>query len=106
MAPSSGQPPFQGGEGERQASCRFRISVLGDLETQFVLTSFASWLEARLRRSKRGTGPFAFKKNWGFTPIPCSFRNFNSFGGSFHCATLDVRRRGKLESYILDGVEL
>jgi len=38
-------------------------------------------------------------KKWGFTPIPCNFRNFNSFGGSFHCATLDVRRRGKLESY-------
>jgi glycine amidinotransferase len=45
-------------------------------------------------------------KEWGFVPIPCSFRNFNSFGGSFHCATLDVRRAGKLESYILDGVEL
>lgn len=36
---------------------------------------------------------------WGFTPIPCNFRNFNSFGGSFHCATLDVRRRGTLQSY-------
>ncbi len=44
-------------------------------------------------------------KSWGFKPIPCHFRNFNSFGGSFHCATLDVRRRGKLESYLLDGVE-
>jgi glycine amidinotransferase len=38
-------------------------------------------------------------KNWGFEPIPCSFRNFYSFGGSFHCATLDVRRRGTLQSY-------
>ncbi len=38
-------------------------------------------------------------KDWGFTPIPCNFRNFNSFGGSFHCATLDVRRRGTLASY-------
>jgi glycine amidinotransferase len=38
-------------------------------------------------------------RKFGFTPIPCDFRNFNSFGGSFHCATLDVRRRGKLESY-------
>jgi glycine amidinotransferase len=34
-----------------------------------------------------------------FTPIPCDFRHFNSFGGSFHCATLDVRRRGELRSY-------
>jgi len=40
----------------------------------------------------------AFQR-WGFTPIPCHFRNFNTFGGSFHCATLDVRRRGVLESY-------
>jgi glycine amidinotransferase len=38
-------------------------------------------------------------KSFGFTPIPCDFRNFNSFGGSFHCATLDVRRRGGLQSY-------
>jgi glycine amidinotransferase len=36
---------------------------------------------------------------WGLKPIPCSFRSFNAFGGSFHCATLDVRRRGALESY-------
>ncbi|UAN44204.1 amidinotransferase [Serratia sp. JSRIV001] len=39
-------------------------------------------------------------KSWGFTPIPCNFRCFNSFGGSFHCATLDVRRRGNLQSYL------
>lgn len=38
-------------------------------------------------------------KSWGFTPIKCSFKHFNTFGGSFHCATLDVRRRGDLKSY-------
>lgn len=38
------------------------------------------------------------KKN-GFFPIPCPFRHFMSIGGSFHCATLDVYREGKLESY-------
>ena len=38
-------------------------------------------------------------KSWGFKPIKCSFKNFNTFGGSFHCATLDVRRRGTLKSY-------
>ncbi|MGN6084149.1 amidinotransferase [Trinickia sp.] len=37
---------------------------------------------------------------WGFTPIPCSFRHFQSLGGSFHCATLDVRRRGRLDNYL------
>ncbi len=38
-------------------------------------------------------------KTWGFEAIPCDFRHFNSLGGSFHCATLDVRRRGTLRSY-------
>lgn len=36
---------------------------------------------------------------WGFEPIPCAFKHYASFGGAFHCATLDVRRRGELRSY-------
>jgi glycine amidinotransferase len=36
---------------------------------------------------------------WGFEPIPCPFANYAPFGGSFHCATLDIRRRGTLASY-------
>lgn len=35
----------------------------------------------------------------GFTPIPVPFRTVNTFGGGFHCATLDLRRRGGLEDY-------
>lgn len=38
-------------------------------------------------------------KEWGFKPIPCSFEHYYPFAGSFHCATLDVRRRGTLQSY-------
>ncbi len=38
-------------------------------------------------------------KNWGFHPIECAFFNYGPFGGSFHCATLDIRRRGTLQSY-------
>ena len=38
-------------------------------------------------------------KDWGFEPIPCDFFSYGPFGGAFHCATLDVRRRGTLESY-------
>jgi glycine amidinotransferase len=38
-------------------------------------------------------------RDWGMTPIPCSFRHVNSLGGSFHCATLDIRRCGTLQSY-------
>jgi glycine amidinotransferase len=41
----------------------------------------------------------ALFKDWGFEPIPCTFWNFNNFGGSFHCATLDIRRRGTLRDY-------
>ncbi len=37
--------------------------------------------------------------DWGFRPIPCPFLSYGPFGGSFHCATLDVRRRGPLRSY-------
>lgn len=38
-------------------------------------------------------------KDWGFEVIPVPFRNFIPFGGSFHCATCDVRRTGTLQSY-------
>lgn len=38
-------------------------------------------------------------RRWGFEPIPCSFIGFYPFVGSLHCATLDIRRRGELESY-------
>lgn len=33
-------------------------------------------------------------EDWGFDCIPLPFRHVYSFGGGFHCATLDVRRRG------------
>ncbi len=38
-------------------------------------------------------------QKWGFEPIPIPFRNFYPFGGSIHCATADIRRRGALRSY-------
>ena len=38
-------------------------------------------------------------KDWGFDPIPCPFLSYGPFGGAFHCATLDIRRRGGLQSY-------
>ena len=28
-------------------------------------------------------------------PLPCAFENYYPFWGSFHCATLDIRRRGE-----------
>jgi len=38
-------------------------------------------------------------ERWGFTPVPCPFMHYKMFGAGLHCATLDVRRRGSLESY-------
>lgn len=38
-------------------------------------------------------------ERWGFEPVPCPFMAYTPFGGTFHCATLDVRRRGGPESY-------
>jgi glycine amidinotransferase len=39
-------------------------------------------------------------RDWGFQPIPSPFLSYAPFGGSFHCATLDIRRRGTLQSYV------
>ena len=38
-------------------------------------------------------------KDLGFTVIGVDFRHVYTFGGSFHCTTCDVRRKGCLESY-------
>jgi glycine amidinotransferase len=38
-------------------------------------------------------------EKWGFTPVPCPFMHYKMFGAGLHCATLDVRRRGTLQSY-------
>lgn len=38
-------------------------------------------------------------KKWGLKPITCNFLHFNPYGGAFHCATMDIRRRGALQSY-------
>jgi len=36
-----------------------------------------------------------------FTVVPVPFRHVNTFGGAFHCATSDVRRRGGLQDYFV-----
>ena len=35
----------------------------------------------------------------GLEPLPCPFMSYKMFGGGFHCATLDIRRRGGLQDY-------
>jgi len=38
-------------------------------------------------------------EEWGFDVAPCPFQHYYYFGGGFHCSTLDIRRRGALQSY-------
>jgi len=38
-------------------------------------------------------------KRFGVEVIPLRLRHARTLGGGFHCVTLDVRRKGKLESY-------
>ena len=47
---------------------------------------------------RRRPAPDALK-DWGFDHLPIPFLAYGPFGGAFHCATLDVRRRGTLEDY-------
>jgi glycine amidinotransferase len=37
---------------------------------------------------------------WGFRCVPVDFRNVYSFGGSFHCVTVDIRRAGGPGHYL------
>lgn len=55
--------------------------------------------EKRIIVERRQEPLIAALKGWGFTPIPCSFEGYYPFLGGFHCATLDIRRRGTLQSY-------
>ncbi|MDG4864057.1 amidinotransferase [Streptomyces sp. T-3] len=55
--------------------------------------------ERRVIAERHHTGMLRALEAWGFEPIPCDLLHYAPFGGSFHCATLDVRRRGTLESH-------
>ncbi|MEO9874207.1 MAG: amidinotransferase [Anderseniella sp.] len=55
--------------------------------------------EKRVICEKHHVGMIKALEGWGFEPIPCSFLHYAPFGGAFHCATLDIRRRGGLEDY-------
>ena len=38
-------------------------------------------------------------KPYGIEALPCQLRHSEIFSGAFHCLSLDVRRRSKLENY-------
>ncbi|MEV6780963.1 amidinotransferase [Streptomyces sp. NPDC051098] len=56
--------------------------------------------EGRVLVERHHTAMLRAVERWGFEPIPCDLIHYAPFGGSFHCATLDIRRRGTLESYV------
>ncbi|OEJ34232.1 amidinotransferase [Streptomyces subrutilus] len=55
--------------------------------------------EHRVIAERHHTGMLRALERWGFEPVPCDLLHYAPFAGSFHCATLDIRRRGTLESY-------
>ncbi|NUV99109.1 amidinotransferase [Streptomyces sp. CAI 127] len=55
--------------------------------------------EKRVIAERHHTTMLRALETWGFDPVPCDLLHYAPFGGSFHCATLDIRRRGGLESY-------
>lgn len=50
--------------------------------------------ERRVVAERHHTRTLRALERCGFEPIPCDLLHYAPFGGSFHCATLDVRRNG------------
>jgi len=67
--------------------------------SKWISVNVLSLDEKRVIVEKTQVGMIKRLREHGFEPIPCSFANYLPFGGAFHCATLDIRRRGQLESY-------
>ncbi|BAY07011.1 hypothetical protein [Calothrix sp. NIES-2098] len=75
--------------------------------TGYIVSMCSKWIslnvlmldEKRVVVEKSQESTIRAMKDWGFQPIPCAFLNYTPFGGSFHCATLDIRRKGELKSY-------
>lgn len=44
------------------------------------------------------TGMLRALERWGCEPIPSDLLHYAPFGGSFRCATLDIRHRGTVKS--------
>ncbi|MEY4768656.1 MAG: hypothetical protein RL637_1295 [Pseudomonadota bacterium] len=67
--------------------------------SQWISINFLMLDEERIIVEKNQEPLIKALKNWGFKPILCNFDFYFPFLGAFHCATLDVRRRGTLQSY-------
>jgi glycine amidinotransferase len=67
--------------------------------SQWISMNVLSLDEERVLVDAQQTELVALLEGWGFVPIPLAFDYVGLFGGSFHCATLDIRRRGELDEY-------
>ena len=67
--------------------------------SDWLTMNFLSVDEKRIIVEENETPLIKLLEKHGFEPIPIPFRNFYPFGGSIHCATADIRRRGTLQSY-------
>ncbi|WP_337261389.1 MULTISPECIES: amidinotransferase [unclassified Serratia (in: enterobacteria)] len=54
--------------------------------------------EERIIVERKQEHTIAFLKKLGMKPILCDFENYFPFVGSFHCASLDIKRRGQLRN--------
>jgi glycine amidinotransferase len=67
--------------------------------SQWLSMNVLSLDEKRLFVDAQQTELMGRLRDWGFQPIAVPFDCVGRFGGSFHCATVDVRRQGTLQSY-------
>jgi glycine amidinotransferase len=78
------------------SSWRFYLSLV----SKWISLNMLKLDEKRVICEASQVSMIASLKSWGFDPIPLPFMNYKMFGGGFHCATLDIRRRGSLQSYL------
>jgi glycine amidinotransferase len=79
----------------QDASWRSRVSMCSD----WISINFLMLDPKRVVVEKSQVSIIKAFKEWGIEAIPCAFSEYGPFGGSFHCATLDIRRAGGRESY-------
>ncbi len=78
---------------------RGRLLKISSMCGKWLNMNVLSLDERRVVCEEKQPGMIQALKDWGFEPIPCAFQHHAAFGGAFHCATLDIRRRGMLQSY-------
>lgn len=67
--------------------------------SDWLTMNFLSISDKKIIVEEQETPLIKLLESHGFETIPIPFRNFYPFGGSMHCATTDIRRRGELKSY-------